>query len=100
MDADGSGTIDRLEWLAYLCSSSLEQQRDYYDFNLRSIFEQADKKKKGELTQKEVIEFLKLDMKANLDKMPQDCLYLLDDDFRKCAVEIFTILMGRTPNGK
>ena len=25
MDADGSGTIDRLEWLAYLCSSSLEQ---------------------------------------------------------------------------
>ena len=25
MDADCSGTIDRLEWLAYLCSSSLEQ---------------------------------------------------------------------------
>ena len=25
MDADGSGTIDRLEWLAYLCSCSLDQ---------------------------------------------------------------------------
>ena len=50
MDADNSGTIDRLEWLAYLCSSSFEYEKDYYDFNLRSIFEQADKKKKGELT--------------------------------------------------
>ena len=24
MDADNSGTIDRLEWLAYLCSTSFE----------------------------------------------------------------------------
>ena len=100
MDADGSGTIDRLEWLAYLCSSSLEQQRDYYDFNLRGMFEQADKRKKGELTQPEVIEFLRMDMKTSIERMPQDGLYLLDDIFRKAAVEVFTILMGRTPNGK
>ena len=41
-----------------------------------------------------------MDMKAHTEKMPQDCLYMLDDYYRKCAVEIFTILMGRTPNGK
>ena len=41
-----------------------------------------------------------MDMSANIAKMPQDSLYLLDDVFRKCAVEIFTTLMGRTPNGK
>ena len=32
--------------------------------------------------------------------MPLDSLYILDDYFRKASVEIFTILMGRTPNGK
>ena len=32
--------------------------------------------------------------------MPLDSHYLLDDYFRKASVEIFTILMGRTPNGK
>ena len=99
-DTDGSGTIDRLEWLAYLCSSSFEYEKDYYDFNLRGMFEQADKKKKGELTQPEVIEFLKLDKASAIEMMPLDSHYLLDDYFRKASVEIFTILMGRTPNGK
>ena len=100
MDADGSGTIDRLEWLAYLCSSSFEYEKDYYDFNLRGMFEAADKKKKGEITQLEVIEFLKLDKASAVEMMPLDSHYLLDDYFRKAAVEVFTILMGRTPNGK
>ena len=54
MDEDMSGTIDRLEWLAYLCSSregvTGEKRVDYYDFGLRLLFEQADKKKTGELT--------------------------------------------------
>ena len=43
MDTDESGTIDRLEWLAYLCSSgedlSGDKRIDYYDFNLRLLFE-------------------------------------------------------------
>ena len=43
MDTDDSGTIDRLEWMAYLCSTSLSLtgsgNKDYYDFELRSDFE-------------------------------------------------------------
>ena len=54
MDEDASGTIDRLEWLAYLCSSGTdvtgEKRADYYDFNLRANFEQADKTKTGALS--------------------------------------------------
>ena len=54
MDEDASGTIDRLEWLAYLCSSGTdvtgEKRADYYDFNLRANFEQADKTKTGTLS--------------------------------------------------
>lgn len=37
MDTDGNGTIDRLEWLSYLCSPVLPGQntlgnKDHYDF--------------------------------------------------------------------
>ena len=51
MDEDKSGTIDRLEWLAYLCSSGPDGAEDkgidYYDFELRELFEKADKNKSG-----------------------------------------------------
>ena len=51
MDEDNSGTIDRLEWMAYLCSSSSDSSglgsKDYYDFELRAAFEAADEDKDG-----------------------------------------------------
>jgi len=62
MDADGSGTVDRLEWLKYLCSGGSDGSgKDYYDFRLREMFDRADKKKLGSLQFKELLEFLKLD---------------------------------------
>ena len=68
MDADNSGTIDRLEWLAYLCSTGVDGAeakggKDYYDFELRAMFEDVDINKDGCIQQKELIEFLKLYMK-------------------------------------
>lgn len=51
MDLDKSGTIDRVEWLCYLSSSGLdgltEKSRDYYDFELREMYEKADTYKNG-----------------------------------------------------
>ena len=61
MDEDKSGTIDRLEWLAYLCSSGGGKGKDYYDFELREMFEKSDRNKSGCINQKELIDFLKLD---------------------------------------
>ena len=61
MDSDKSGTIDRLEWLAYLCSSGTGN-KDYYDFELRAMFEKADADKDGQISQSECIAFLKMDM--------------------------------------
>ena len=54
MDVDNSGTIDRLEWLAYLCSTGIDGaqalgSRHYYDFELREMFETADRSKQGNL---------------------------------------------------
>ena len=52
MDVDNSGTVNRLEWLAYLCSTGVEGAqakggKDYYDFELREMFEAADINKDG-----------------------------------------------------
>ena len=70
MDEDKSGTIDRLEWLAYLCSAGPDggqgRAMDYYDFELREMFELADKNRSGHLNQQELIEFLKYYMKRKL----------------------------------
>ena len=104
MDEDKSGTIDRLEWLAYLCSSGVDgstgKGKDYYDFELRETFEAADRTKTGTLTPIEMEYFLKLDMKELLDTIPQEKRGQLDRDFKKCAVDAFEILMGRLPTGK
>ena len=54
MDENNSGTIDRLEWLAYLCSSGVDGEtgkgKAYYDFELREMFERSDKTKSGQLS--------------------------------------------------
>ena len=62
MDEDKSGTIDRLEWLAYLCSAGEGKDKDYYDFKLRSMFEKADSGKNGYITVKQLNEFVKMDL--------------------------------------
>jgi len=64
MDSDGNGTIDRLEWLSYLCSPKVPGQetlgsKDYYDFELRENFEQADSDKDGLINQKDIISLIK-----------------------------------------
>ena len=73
MDEDKSGTIDRLEWLAYLCSNGVDgnsgKGKAYYDFELREMFESSDRTKSGQLSQKDLIEFLKKDMKEIYDEI-------------------------------
>ena len=70
MDQDGSGTVDRLEWLAYLCSAGVEggesKGKDYYDFKLRGMFEKADTNKHSQLNVKQLLEFVKMDLNKHL----------------------------------
>ena len=73
MDEDKSGTIDRLEWLAYLCSAGSDgksgMRKDYYDFELRDLFERADLNKSGMLNVKELVKFLRLDLEKEINRI-------------------------------
>ena len=75
MDTDGSGTIDRLEWMAYLCSSAFNKSgkgsKDYYDFELRAAFEAVDTDKDGVIRLPDLIEFLKKQCESSLTKIPE-----------------------------
>ena len=103
MDEDKSGTIDRLEWLAYLCSAGSEGKsgfkKDYYDFELRDLFERADINKSGTINIKELVRFLHLDMEKELSAINPADRWKLDDQFSKTARDVFTLLKGRPSNG-
>ena len=51
MDDDENGTISWLEWLLYFCSIKQDSkginELEYYDADLRALFEKADKTKTG-----------------------------------------------------
>ena len=93
MDEDKSGSIDRLEWLAYLCSSGGGKGKDYYDFELREMFEKCDTQKDGSLTMVQLTNFIKLDMKKPYAKLDDVNKWKADDKFSQISNEVFTILM-------
>jgi len=103
MDEDKSGTIDRLEWLAYLCSSgpdgSGKGNKDYYDFELRELFEKADKNKTGHLNIVELITFLKMNLKSIMREVEDSDMWKIEPEFKKCAIDCFEMLSGRPPIG-
>ena len=39
-------------------------------------------------------------MQKHLEYVPSEKRYCLDDDFRKCAKQVFIALVGREPEGK
>ena len=63
MDVDGNGTIDLIEWVSYLCApvrESIHQygNRNYYDFEMRSLFEGIDLNKDGSIDFDELCYFI------------------------------------------
>jgi Ca2+-binding EF-hand superfamily protein len=48
IDADGGGTIDRLEYISFLASpDTTGNGREFFDFSLKSKFDQNDKDRDG-----------------------------------------------------
>jgi len=47
IDDDGSGEIDRLEWMMYLVTPDPDSGLAVFDLNLRELFNRHDKNKDG-----------------------------------------------------
>ena len=90
IDEDGGGTIDRLEWMMYNVgpkemdpSSGLE----YYDLQLRELFDKFDEDRNGMIDSNEMVDFLEDFFKAQLKPLGKEEKAL----FRKSYI---TILAG------
>ena len=102
MDEDCSGTVDRLEWLAYLSSKGKGdgKDKDYYDFKLRAMFEKADSGKHANLTLKQLNDFVKMDLKNLLSEIPhEEDRQTLEPELTRFSRDVFKMLMGRDPIG-
>ena len=57
IDDDGSGTIDRIEWIQYLASPT-GQGSSYFDFNLKNLFDKYDVDKDGSVNYDEFLNII------------------------------------------
>eukprot|EP00347_Sterkiella_histriomuscorum_P018501 403345272 len=58
MDRDGSGTIDRLEWIQFLASPDPTTGIEIFDFNLKKAFDTHDADKSGSIDLEELGDLL------------------------------------------
>jgi Ca2+-binding EF-hand superfamily protein len=63
IDKDGGGSVDRLEWIAYLVSPDEATGASYFDFELRNSFMHFDDNADGFINLGEFANFLKEDVK-------------------------------------
>lgn len=81
MDDDRSGTISRVEWVSYLSAPVIHENHignnEYYDFELRDLFEQIDADNDGSIDFEELCQYIKSDLGA--------IYQLLDSEFRAQA---------------
>lgn len=64
IDEDGSGTVDRLEWISYLVAPAGED----FDFDVKAAFDMFDVNKDGKIDEEEFFQILKDTFKEILAK--------------------------------
>ena len=50
IDEDGSGTVDRLEWISYLVSPAGGGGSNHFDFSIKKSFDRVDTDKDGKIS--------------------------------------------------
>ena len=73
VDADGGGTVSRLEWIQYLGSPS-DEGGDYFDFETKKLFDEFDEDKSGFVERDEFNEIILKSMNKELRNLKPDSL--------------------------
>ena len=88
IDDDGSGTIDRLEWIQYLATPDGEGA-DFFDFNLKTMFDENDKDHDGSVNFEEFNNIIRETYKHELMMKSEDGKIMAEEVIKSLSQEIF-----------
>lgn len=77
IDSDGSGTIDRLEYIAYLATPDHGSGKEKLDFGLKEKFDFFDADKDGSLNFDELLELIKEEFEEELKGRSEEQLLII-----------------------
>lgn len=96
MDRDQNGTIDRIEWVSYLAAPKQGDNSlgtmEYYDFEMRDMFESIDLNGDGILDFDELCQFMTMEYAEEYDPLDDARKVQADLSIRKCAMEVIRAL--------
>jgi Ca2+-binding EF-hand superfamily protein len=95
IDSDGSGTIDRLEFIKYLVSPDSECGAEYFDFELRKAFDRIDIDGDGRISNAEFVIYLREQMAPLTSKIIAKDQKKMDAIFLELARECSLILSDK-----
>lgn len=99
IDKDGGGSVDRLEWIAYLVSPDPVTGSSYFDFELRNSFMHFDDNADGFINLQEFAAFLKEDVKHLLAGVTMQEVESLAKIFESHAREMKKLLTSEEGGG-
>mmetsp|Transcript_26052 Transcript_26052/g.25891 ORF Transcript_26052/g.25891 Transcript_26052/m.25891 type:complete len:225 (+) Transcript_26052:323-997(+) len=100
IDADGSGYVDRMEWIEYLASPDPETGKTTFNFKLKRAFDTHDKDKDGFIDVNDLFLLLK-DTLCEITKGKSGSTKRVIEKLTKAlAVDIMNTLDTRENNGK
>ena len=100
IDADGSGYVDRMEWIEYLASPDPETGKTTYNFKLKKAFDTHDTDKDGFIDLDDLFSLLK-DTLCEVSKGKSGSTKKVIEKLTKgLAIDIMNTLDTRENNGK
>jgi len=100
IDFDGGGSVDRLEWIAYLVSPDPTTGASYFDFELRNAFMFFDDNADGFINLHEFANFLKEDVKHLLASASMQEVENMSPIFESHAREMKKLLTASEGGGE
>lgn len=100
IDADGSGYVDRMEWIQYLACPDPETGKTTFNFKLKKAFDTHDTDKDGFIDLNDLFALLKDTLKEITKGKSGSTKKVIEKLTKALAVDIMNTLDSRENNGK
>ena len=92
IDADNSGTMDRMEFIKYLVSGSTDED-SFFDYELRKKFDSFDSDKNGTISMQELIAYLRGELRPYIMTVPSKHEHKVPEALHGLAKECVELLL-------